>query len=949
MIYPAFIFKKKQLVNFILLLFLSGCGIWTDFTTYFNAYFNASSAFDDGYEIVLTTKRDLFIYKEPALQSTAKTKFDAVIDKCSKILQFASESSYFDDALFLIGRAFYYEQDYLKALRKFQELDILPDSDLHLQNKLWIGKTELQLRNFDKGYQILDEVKEEAAKADEPEILEEAFRSQIGYLIFREQYINSITLCRDLINATESQELKAQVALQIGKMYKILEDYPNADKAFTEVSEYSPDFQTEFESVFESAKIKRDLGNIDESLVLLEDMRNENKFSDNWDLVDIEIGKIFYDRSEYEPAMEKFTYVDTAFVQNPTSGIASYYRAMIWENYYRDFDSALVFYDKAKVSKAENKYKDIAKNKSENIIKYFDLVKELFNQEKKLLYVLDPEAFIQDSLDYEAFKDRDSSLTEEEKLELTTTEQQPTQTQTQPRTPAQTQYQQEEDIPLDSLNQKINKITVQPVRPTISADSLKFLSAKAALALGNHFFTELEFTDSAYFYYIKIISEYDSTSLVAKAYYSLGSYYQAINDSVKADSMFQIVYKNYGEDPISIEAAKKLKIAVAVEEDPANHFYIEAENNLFNKEYDKALTGFFEIYQKYPKSLLAPKALYAAGWILENEFNLPDSAAAVYDTLATKFISTEYAKTVKPKVAVWKDDLKKQLARQDSIKKAIQDSITNAQIAADSLKNSDMDIDSLQVKSTIERQNEIIDSVKSQISDDRAPADSTQNTPPEQKNKIDTSAMQKMTPEQRRRYIDSLKTLQTEQPRTSDSVKTVNKDANNFQNRNTNNSRTSTLDSTKSRIPKELTLPDSSTNTQLQQNKIDSTAVQKLIPEHKRPNIDSLKVEQPKRARTEDSVKTVDEAEKNVQVKEKVDSQTSTLDSILELISKERTLPDSSKNTQPQQNKTDGIDLQKMTPTQKRHYIDSLKATMNEKPQTKDTTLVKELLESPKN
>jgi len=72
----------------------------------------------------------------------------------------------------------------------------------------------------------------------------------------------------------------------------------------------------------------------------------------------------------------------------------------------------------------------------------------------------------------------------------------------------------------------------------------------------------------------------------------------------------------------------------------------------------------------YPKSSFAPKALYASGWIYENNLDMPDSAAAIYDSVVTKFPATAYANAIKAKLQVYKDEKKKEQAARDSVEAA---------------------------------------------------------------------------------------------------------------------------------------------------------------------------------------------------------------------------------------------------------------------------------------
>ena len=88
---------NNKIKNVIVLLFLvsfAGCGFWENFTTYFNRYFNAVQKFEEAEEIIKTEgKRDLLEFREPKVPGKANTALDAVIQKCSDILQWNKESA----------------------------------------------------------------------------------------------------------------------------------------------------------------------------------------------------------------------------------------------------------------------------------------------------------------------------------------------------------------------------------------------------------------------------------------------------------------------------------------------------------------------------------------------------------------------------------------------------------------------------------------------------------------------------------------------------------------------------------------------------------------------------------------------------------------------------------------------------------------------------------------
>ncbi len=248
------------------------------------------------------------------------------------------------------------------------------------------------------------------------------------------------------------------------------------------------------------------------------------------------------------------------------------------------------------------------------------------------------------------------------------------------------------------------KFPVKPIKSNLSEDSLKSIVVKNQLELGNLFLTEMERFDSAYYYYNYVLTYYPNTIHQANALYALGSYYLNTNQNEKADSLFNIIYENYKNESIVNAAANKLKKPlIDLDYDPAKDIYADAEQELLNNNFESSLEKFYGIYQEYPKSAVAPKALYASGWILENEMDLYDSAAVMYDTLSTRYPQSEYAVNIRPKLNTYKQ-------YKTELKKAVEDSLKRIEkeklelIAEDS---SGVQSDSLLIK-TDKKQDEVL-------------------------------------------------------------------------------------------------------------------------------------------------------------------------------------------------------------------------------------------------
>ena len=704
--------KKRIFPVLFLGIVLSGCGVWTDFTTYFNLYYNTKVAFEKAEAEIAKQQKDVFEFKEEKIVGTADQNLTKVVEKCSKILQFNSESSYVDDALFMIGKTFYYQQSYTRAIRKFLELLTVEEKSLALEAELWLGKSRLQMRDFEEGLSVLENVKEKALAEDETEYYDDACIAEIAYYLYKEDYSKTIENCKALIATTDNDELISKTYYKLGEIYILLEDYDNALQSFAEVNEYSPDFDMEFYSQLEYAKVQAIQKDYQGSMDLLDDLLNEDKFSDHLDLINIEIGKNHYANNEIQEAMDVFIYVDSTFSKSDNVGLADFYLGKIWEFNLVDYDSAKQYYKKVSTSKIAEEYKDTAKAKMEIFDRFAFLKKEYNVNSDRLFYLENPEKFIEDSVAYAEYEVRlndflEEKLQEEQSQTATTNPQDLLSQRQTPNTTNQTA----DDAPGQRQNTAVDQPTnntkadpalaalkarlkpsdyppeliavKKPEKTSFSPDSLNSLLAKNMLELGNLFFADLDVADSAYFYYDELLTQYKDHRLYPNALFAMGTLLSTENQNEKADSLFRIIYNDYPKSTVYIEAAKKLNLWVEEDHyDPSKEIYIEAEDKYYNSQVDSAIAIWQKIVKDHPSSEYAPKALLSIGYILENDLDLPDSAYNVYSKLSELYSTSKYAAQVSGKLMAYNDHLK---MVEDSLR--ILNGTMEEDVPADSLGN----------------------------------------------------------------------------------------------------------------------------------------------------------------------------------------------------------------------------------------------------------------------
>ena len=678
-------FMKKLIIILFPALFLYGCGIWGNFITYFNLYYNAADLFEQAEQAIQNQKRDLFSTEPLNLPGNSRQLLVKVTEKCSKILQFHSKTSYVDDALLMLGKAFFYQNNYQKALRKFRELiSTQPNSDLILETNLWIGKTEMRLRNYDNGLAKLKSVREEALKEDENKIVQDAYIEEIKYRIGQLDVSGAINLSNDLLKISENDELNAEVVYELGKLYKQEDDIPNAVNAFAKVTDYSPTYDTKYNSLIQLGEALREDGKNEKALGIFEDMRSEAKYSDKFSEIDLQRGITEISLKHYNEGDDLLKTVDTAYSSTPSAGIARYELGLLYENHYLNFDSAAAYYSKAISSSAPDSYMSDIRQKNDLFNRYHLISDRINNDQKQLVYIADPQQFVQDSIAYFEKQKEEMEKSKEEKKTNSQVKNNRNVGNNQRIIPNQARGFQPNRIVNKSNN-------LPPKRPELSADSLTDMLIKNEFELGNMFLTELNIPDSAYYYYTDILNNYPNSAYQARTLYALGSYYLTMNNQTKADSLFNIIYKNFRSENIVNAAADKLgKPLIDLNYDPAKYLYDKAEVKMDSAKYDSTkfdstLISLYSIAKKHPKSPYAAKSLYASGWILENKLDLLDSAAVVYDTLASEYPQSVYAKDILQKLRAYKDEKARELKEKRDSLNAKNDS--SKTLASDSLKS----------------------------------------------------------------------------------------------------------------------------------------------------------------------------------------------------------------------------------------------------------------------
>jgi tetratricopeptide (TPR) repeat protein len=253
------------------LLLLSGCGQssfvgqrWSNFTAYYNTFYNAERAFEEGVAQVapaderIDRTRLLPLFAPPAPVRDPR-HFDDAIEKSADILRRHGNSRYVDDALMLIGQSYVYLQNYVGAVEKFEEVAAL-QTERRYEAQVWLARALLRAERYGEAAGFLESI----LAADEE--VPDRWRSQYWLILgAAEAYQENWAAARDALRlgapAAPDRTLKARGFFLLGQVSEALERYDEAEEAYAAAASASLNFELTYAarySAIEVAGLHRD-------------------------------------------------------------------------------------------------------------------------------------------------------------------------------------------------------------------------------------------------------------------------------------------------------------------------------------------------------------------------------------------------------------------------------------------------------------------------------------------------------------------------------------------------------------------------------------------------------------------------------------------------------------------------------------------------------------------
>jgi TonB family protein len=357
--------NKFQIILVLSLLFLN--------CTYYNTFYNAKKSFKEGEK----AQKGL----APGAKSTAANKkYEEAIKKASKVLTFHPKSKWADDALFLIGKAYYNMGEYAKAERKFEELLVsFPKSKFVLECHYFVSLCQYESGKEQDAIQSL-KVIVESSKTDKKKRAEVAF--MLGEIYFeREEYDDAISYYQHLVENYKKDTFAAFAQARIGESFWLKKDYAQAKEAFAQVGKYDPAPEKLFESKFKSGECCYLMGDFEEGMSIFTRLSKETGDSEKLPSVKLKIAEGILLSGKTEEAIQEYDDIIKDYPKTEHSTAALYQLGMIYQERFADLKKAKEMFDSCKTESPKSKVAQEALTRSANISKVEAYQKQLSEDE----------------------------------------------------------------------------------------------------------------------------------------------------------------------------------------------------------------------------------------------------------------------------------------------------------------------------------------------------------------------------------------------------------------------------------------------------------------------------------------------------------------------------------------------------------------------------------------
>ncbi|HZH73100.1 MAG TPA: tetratricopeptide repeat protein, partial [Mariniphaga sp.] len=350
-------------------------------TSKYNILFNATESFNAGVKKVNQNIEDDFtrlipVYKEsdPSVGNMVKSDMENAIIKASKLIEihsitakpkrsgrrsqrsreFALQEEFnplVDDSYLLMGKAWYYQQNYLTAIDNLSFiLRKYPDGDARYEAQIWLIRSYTELERFTEAAEVIQSIQNEV---DFPRRLEgDLAVATANYYIQQQDYTEAVKFLDIALSRIKGRNENARLQYIQAQLFEELEQPMLAAEAYRKVDKMNPEYRMAFNAKIKAAGIFSDTDDSDKTKRDLRRMLRDKKNVEFRDQIFFALGNIFFREGNREQAISNYRSSVSSSFNNPFQRALSaitladiYFDVQNYREAQAYYDSAMIIID----------------------------------------------------------------------------------------------------------------------------------------------------------------------------------------------------------------------------------------------------------------------------------------------------------------------------------------------------------------------------------------------------------------------------------------------------------------------------------------------------------------------------------------------------------------------------------------------------------------------------
>ena len=335
---------------------------YSNFRAYYNTYYNAERKLEEGEATLDQTDRPIDRTRLVELFPQARAQgggsggpFQEAIEKSAELLRDRPGSKWADDALLLIGKAYFYQNNVVGAEQKFRETAAAAEARgaprLAAEARFWLGRTLAAAERYDEGVQVLQDA---TARPDADRRWQARLALALGELYARAgRWDVAAEALRAGADGVDDRDLAARGYLLLGQVEEKAADWDAAVEAYALADARAGTYETRYAArVGRALVLGLDAGRQDEALALVRQMRRDDKNYQRRAEVELVYARLLAAAGEADRADDRFRAVlyDEALAGSSVRGQAHYRLGEFFRDVRDDYVRAAAHFDSAATS-----------------------------------------------------------------------------------------------------------------------------------------------------------------------------------------------------------------------------------------------------------------------------------------------------------------------------------------------------------------------------------------------------------------------------------------------------------------------------------------------------------------------------------------------------------------------------------------------------------------------